>query len=48
MALQVSRPMCIDVAVGILIADIELWFKMSFRAAPIHYVLLYDVCGFSC
>jgi len=33
MALQVSSPMRIDVAIGILVADIELWLKMSFRAA---------------
>ena len=48
MTLQVSSPMRIDVAVDILAADVELWLKMSFRAATIHYVLLYDVCGFSC
>jgi len=28
------------VAVGVLIADTELWLKMSFRAVTIHYVLL--------
>jgi hypothetical protein len=41
-------PICVDVAVRIVIVDIEFWLKVSLKAETINYVLLYGVCGFFC